>query len=191
MGLIPWRRAWEGMATHYSIPAWRSPWTEEPGGLQSKGSQRGGHNWSDWSRTYIKPARERDLVMDREAWHAAVHGVTKSQTQLGAWIELKGKVSYSLGWGWGVGGWFSYSVRPATFKIWQANRRFFPSHWDPHSYSLYSVRPWNALTCFIDSRLQSSLILLPIKHLSFSLNKMPKICYVVSNKCAFSIFTIG
>ena len=28
------------MATHSSILAWRIPWTEEPGGLQSKGSQR-------------------------------------------------------------------------------------------------------------------------------------------------------
>ena len=28
------------MATHSSIPAWRIPWTEEPGGLQSTGSQR-------------------------------------------------------------------------------------------------------------------------------------------------------
>ena len=27
----------EGMATHYSILAWRIPWTEEPRGLQSKG----------------------------------------------------------------------------------------------------------------------------------------------------------
>ena len=30
----------KGMATHSSILAWRIPWTEEPGGLQSKGSQR-------------------------------------------------------------------------------------------------------------------------------------------------------
>ena len=32
------------MATHSSILAWRMPWTEEPGGLQSMGSQRVGHD---------------------------------------------------------------------------------------------------------------------------------------------------
>ena len=34
----------KGMATHSSIIAWRIPWTEEPGGLQSIGSQRAGHD---------------------------------------------------------------------------------------------------------------------------------------------------
>ena len=36
----------EGMATHSSILAWRNPWTEERGGLQSIGSQRVGHDCS-------------------------------------------------------------------------------------------------------------------------------------------------
>jgi len=34
----------EDMATHSSVLAWRLPWTEEPGGLQSIGSQRVGHD---------------------------------------------------------------------------------------------------------------------------------------------------
>ena len=34
----------EGIAPHSSIFAWRNPWTEEPGGLQSMGSQRVRHN---------------------------------------------------------------------------------------------------------------------------------------------------
>ena len=45
-----WSLGWEdpleeGMAIHSSILAWRIPWTEEPGGLQSMGSQRVGHDW--------------------------------------------------------------------------------------------------------------------------------------------------
>ena len=40
------------MATRSSILAWKTPWTEEPSGLQSLGSQRVGHDWSDlaWQR---------------------------------------------------------------------------------------------------------------------------------------------
>ena len=34
------------VATHSSIPAWRIPWMEEPGGLQSTGPQRVGHDWA-------------------------------------------------------------------------------------------------------------------------------------------------
>ena len=34
----------ERMATHASILPWKIPWTEEPGGLQSRGSQRVGHD---------------------------------------------------------------------------------------------------------------------------------------------------
>ena len=34
----------KGMTTHFSILAWRTPWTEEPGGLQFMESQRVGHD---------------------------------------------------------------------------------------------------------------------------------------------------
>ena len=42
----------EGTATHSSILAWRIPRTEEPGGLQSIGLQRVGHDWSDLACTH-------------------------------------------------------------------------------------------------------------------------------------------
>ena len=37
------------MVTHSSILAWRTPWTEEPGGLPSVGLQVVRHNYSDWA----------------------------------------------------------------------------------------------------------------------------------------------
>jgi len=43
---LGWEDALEKrMATHSSILAWKIPWTEEPGGLQSIGSQRVGHDY--------------------------------------------------------------------------------------------------------------------------------------------------
>ena len=42
-----------GMATHSSILAWRIPWLEEPGELQSMGSQRVAHDWSNWACTHM------------------------------------------------------------------------------------------------------------------------------------------
>ena len=36
----------KAVAPHSSTPAWRIPWMEEPGGLQSMGSLRVGHDWA-------------------------------------------------------------------------------------------------------------------------------------------------
>ena len=45
VGSLGWEDPLEKeMATHSSTLAWRSPWTEEPGGLQSMGPQRDGHH---------------------------------------------------------------------------------------------------------------------------------------------------
>ena len=42
----------KGMATHCSILAWRIPWTEEPGGLQSMGSQKVGQDFATNTFTF-------------------------------------------------------------------------------------------------------------------------------------------
>ena len=41
------------MANHSGVLAWRIPWTEEPGRLQSMGSQRGGHDWVTFTFTLL------------------------------------------------------------------------------------------------------------------------------------------
>ena len=50
----------EGIATHSSILAWRIPWTKEPGGLQSLGSQRVRHDWAD-TLLWIEKQGKTDL----------------------------------------------------------------------------------------------------------------------------------
>ena len=42
------------MTTHSSILAWRIPWTEEPGGLQFRGSQRVRHAWNDLAHMHVR-----------------------------------------------------------------------------------------------------------------------------------------
>ena len=69
------------MATHSSILAWKIPWTEEPGGLQSRESQYNLELY-DSREGNGTPLQYSCLEnpMDGGAWKAAVHGVAESQT---------------------------------------------------------------------------------------------------------------
>ena len=51
------------MATHPSVLAWRIPWTEKPGRLQSMGSHRVGHDWRDLAAAEHTPAVSCHIII--------------------------------------------------------------------------------------------------------------------------------
>ena len=83
----------KAMAPHSSTLAWKIPWMEEPGGLQSIGSLRVGYDWAteqlQFSLSCIGEGNGNPLQCsclenprDGAAWWAAVSGVAQSQTRL-------------------------------------------------------------------------------------------------------------
>ena len=82
----------KAMAPHSSTLAWKIPWAEEPGGLQSMGSLRVGHDWVtsfQFSLSCIGEGNGNPLQCcclenprDGRAWWAAIHGVAQSRTRL-------------------------------------------------------------------------------------------------------------
>ena len=78
------------MAPHSSTLAWKIPWAEEPGGLQSMGSTIVGHDWvTSLSLSCIGEGNGKPLQCsclensrDRGAWWAAVCGVAQGRTRL-------------------------------------------------------------------------------------------------------------
>ena len=80
------------MAPHSSTLAWKIPWMEEPGRLQSLGSLRVGHDWTTSLSLSLSCMGEGngnplwfsclENPKDDRAWWAAVNGVTQSWTRL-------------------------------------------------------------------------------------------------------------
>ena len=79
----------EGTATHSSILVWRIPWTEEPGGLQSMGLQRVGHNWSDLTHRHTKSSALKcvPLALLSQSSHSAPSSQA-SKALLELWLKL-------------------------------------------------------------------------------------------------------
>ena len=80
----------EGMATHSSILAWRVPWTEKPEGLQSMGSQRVRHNWSDlaWTLGRVPSKLGKNVKIGR------IHKILFLTSLSTWWTEHLLKVNY-------------------------------------------------------------------------------------------------
>ena len=101
----------KAMATHSSTLAWKIPWAEEPGRLQSTRSLRLGHNWvtslslftfMHWrgnGNPFQCPCLENPR--DGGAWWAAVYGVAQSRTQ---WSNLAAAAA-------------NYKIIAANYKI--------------------------------------------------------------------------
>ena len=81
------------MATHSSILAWRIPWMEEPGGLQSARSQRVVHNWATSltqsleRRQHIKPVGGAVGVLGRWRQRTLMWRVRNSSSKIGYSLE--------------------------------------------------------------------------------------------------------
>ena len=63
------------MTTHSSIPAWKILWTKEPGGLQSMGSQRIGHDWVTWAKnwTWLSNLGTLEWMVLSHTWLPRMH----------------------------------------------------------------------------------------------------------------------
>ena len=89
----------KAMAPHSSTLAWKIPWTEEPGGLQSMGSLQVRHDWVTSLFSFHFHALEKEMAThssvlawriknprDGGAWWAAIYGVAQSRTRL-KWLS--------------------------------------------------------------------------------------------------------
>ena len=98
----------KAMAPHFSTLAWKIPWMEEPGRLQSMGSLRVRHDWATWlslitfhfSLSCIGEGNGNFLQCsclenprDGEAWWAAVYRVAQSWTRL-KWLSSTCSTDY-------------------------------------------------------------------------------------------------
>ena len=103
------------MAPHSSTLAWKIPWTEEPGGLQSMGSQRVGHNWAT-SFTFHFHALEKEMATHSSVLAWRIPGMAEPGGLPSMWSHRVGHNWSNLAAAAAVFINFSPSCRFAEFK---------------------------------------------------------------------------
>ena len=96
----------KAMAPHSNSLAWKIPWTEEPGRLQSMGSLRVGLDWATslslftsmhWTgkwQTHSSGVFCLENPRDRGAWWAAIYGVAQNRTRL-KWLSRSSRTNFN------------------------------------------------------------------------------------------------
>ena len=141
----------EEISTHSSTLAWEIPWTEEPGRLQSKGLQRIGPA-IPWRRKWQStPVYCLENPMDRGAWKATVHGVTKSWTRLSdftsEWLSTHTRIIMDAGNGSHAAAWEESSfldVGTTGFFSSHWAWKILPTWWPKHLHSLLPPEHWHS-----------------------------------------------
>ena len=126
-GSIPrWGRSLEeGMATHSSILAWRIPWTEEPSGLQSTGSQRAGHDWSNLACMNLCTKQEESRGCRKQTYGSHGVGGVNWEIVVGIYILLYIKSATNKNLLYGTGKSTQYSVMACIGKDCKRKERIY------------------------------------------------------------------
>ena len=137
--------------------AWKIPWTEEPGGLQSMGSQRVGHDWATslslftfmhWRRKWqLTPVFFLENLRDGGAWWAAVYRVAQSWTRLKRLSSSSSKDLLRI---------FFYVYPDVHIDSWRMNIQFYNIFNQIKFINLSSF--WLVLFCTLLNKLLLSLV---------------------------------
>ena len=182
---FPWREWTHPSLQFLPLPTeltdWKRLWCWQGLGAGGKGGDRGWDGWMASLTRMLSLSELRELVMDREAWHAAIHGVAKSTTWLSNWTELR---EYDHeGWSWsnhgkprdGVYELILTYVKAVTKKQrhyfvnkGQSSQSygFFSSHvwmWDLDCKESWALKNWCFWTVVLEKTLDSPLAFKEIK----------------------------